>query len=170
MIGGADNSPATGDAYMGAYKAIAWTGRAALREVLLSAGVRGHRRHDRVRRGRGAHQVPVVHRLLVPAGRLRLPDHRSLDLGRRLARDRRLLGLRRLHRRPQRRRLGRARRRHRARAAPRQVRRRRQGPSDSGSQHDLGRHRLLRAVARLVRVQSRLDDGRRIRTPSRTSS
>ena len=25
-IGGADNSPATGDAYMGAYKAIAWTG------------------------------------------------------------------------------------------------------------------------------------------------
>ena len=26
MIGGADNSPATGDAYMGAYKAIAWTG------------------------------------------------------------------------------------------------------------------------------------------------
>lgn len=26
MIGGADNSPATGDAYMGAYKSIAWTG------------------------------------------------------------------------------------------------------------------------------------------------
>jgi Amt family ammonium transporter len=26
MTGGADNSPATGDAYMGAYKAIAWTG------------------------------------------------------------------------------------------------------------------------------------------------
>ncbi len=26
MIGGADNSPATGDAYTGAYKAIAWTG------------------------------------------------------------------------------------------------------------------------------------------------
>jgi Amt family ammonium transporter len=26
MAGGADNSPATGDAYMGAYKAIAWTG------------------------------------------------------------------------------------------------------------------------------------------------
>ncbi len=26
MLGGADNSPATGDAYAGAYKAIAWTG------------------------------------------------------------------------------------------------------------------------------------------------
>ena len=26
MLGGADNSPATGDAYTGAYKAIAWTG------------------------------------------------------------------------------------------------------------------------------------------------
>jgi ammonium transporter, Amt family len=26
MLGGADNSPATGDAYVGAYKAIAWTG------------------------------------------------------------------------------------------------------------------------------------------------
>jgi Amt family ammonium transporter len=26
MLGGADNSPATGDAYMGAYQAIAWTG------------------------------------------------------------------------------------------------------------------------------------------------
>jgi ammonium transporter, Amt family len=26
MMGGADNSPATGDAYVGAYKAIAWTG------------------------------------------------------------------------------------------------------------------------------------------------
>ena len=26
MLGGADNSPAMGDAYMGAYKAIAWTG------------------------------------------------------------------------------------------------------------------------------------------------
>ncbi|MGE0392974.1 MAG: ammonium transporter [Vicinamibacterales bacterium] len=26
MVGGADNSPATGDAYMGAYKSIAWTG------------------------------------------------------------------------------------------------------------------------------------------------
>ena len=26
MLGGADNSPATGDAYMGAYKSIAWTG------------------------------------------------------------------------------------------------------------------------------------------------
>lgn len=26
MIGGADNSPATGDAYMGAYKSISWTG------------------------------------------------------------------------------------------------------------------------------------------------
>lgn len=26
LVGGADNSPATGDAYMGAYKSIAWTG------------------------------------------------------------------------------------------------------------------------------------------------
>ena len=42
--------------------------------------------------------------------------------------------------------------------------------ADPGAQHDVRRHRLLRPLARVVRVQSRLDDGGRSRSPSRTSS
>ena len=85
-LGGADNSPATGDAYMGAYSGDRLDRHPAVREVLLSAGVRGHGRHDRLRRGGRTHQVPVVHRVLLPAGGVRLSDRRSLDLGRWLAR------------------------------------------------------------------------------------
>ena len=43
--------------------------RAALREVLLPAGVRRHGGDDRQRRRRRAHQVRQLHRLLVHPGR-----------------------------------------------------------------------------------------------------
>ena len=80
--------------------------RSAEREVLLPARLRRHGRDDRLGRGRRAHQVPLVHRLLVPAGRVRVSDHRPLDLGRRLPRVCRILGLRGIDRRAQRRRMG----------------------------------------------------------------
>ena len=67
----------------------------AERQVLLPAGLRGHGGDDRLRVGRRTHQVQVVHRLLVPARRVRLSDHRPLDLGRRLPRLRRILRFRR---------------------------------------------------------------------------
>ena len=91
-LGGADNSPATGDAYHGRLQGDRLDGHSAVREVLLPARVRRHRRDDRLGRGRRAHQVPLVHRLLVPARRVRLSGHRSLDLGRRLAGERRASG------------------------------------------------------------------------------
>ncbi len=98
-LGGADNSPATGDAYRRRLQVDCVDRRAAEREVLLPARLRRHGRDDRVGRGRRAHQVPLVHRVLVPARRVRVSHHRPLDLGRRLPRIRRLLGLRRFDRR-----------------------------------------------------------------------
>ena len=71
-------------------------GHSAEREVLLSARLRRHRRDHRVRVGRRAHQVLLLHRLLISAGRLRVSHHRPLDLGRRLAGDGGLLGFRRI--------------------------------------------------------------------------
>ena len=161
MVGGADNSPATGDAYTGAYKAIAWTGVPLYAKFFFQLVFAGTAATIVSGLGGRAHQVPLVHRLLVPAGRVRLSDHRPLDLGRRLAGDGGLLGLRRFDRRAQRRRLGGAGRHPRARTAPRQVRRR-TARCNAIPAHSMtsARHRLLRAVARLVRVQSRLDDGR----------
>ena len=112
----------------------------------------------------------LVHRLLVPPGRVRLSDHRPLDLGRRLAGGggfwdfagstvvhsvggwAALAGILVLGPR-----LG-------------QVRPRRQGERHPRPQHDVGRHRLLCAVARLVRIQSGIDHGRGPATPSPTSS
>ena len=67
--GGADNSPATGDAYQGVFASLNWTGVPLDGEVLLPARVRRDRGHDRERRGGGADQVPELHRLLLRPGR-----------------------------------------------------------------------------------------------------
>ena len=127
MVGGADNSPATGDAYMGAYKAIAWTGIPLYAKFffqLVFAGTAAT-----IVSGSVAERIKyssfIVFSFLLVA--FVYPDHRPLDLGRRLAGDGGFLGLRGLDRRAQRRRLGRPGRHSGPRAAPRQVRRRRQG-------------------------------------------
>ena len=95
MLGGADNSPATGDAYIGAYKAIAWTGiplNAKFFFQLVFAGTAAT-----IVSGSVAERIKylsfIVFSFLLVA--FVYPDHRPLDLGRRLARHRRLLGLRR---------------------------------------------------------------------------
>ncbi len=117
FVGGADNSPALGEAYaaMNPFSTTAYQGvysgdqldpGAALGEVLLPARVRGDGGDDRVGRGRRAHQVRLVPGLQLPAGGVRVPDHRPLDLGRRSARRQQLPRLRRLDGRPLGRRLG----------------------------------------------------------------
>ncbi len=159
-LGGADNSPATGDAYMGAYKAIAWTGIPLYAKFffqLVFAGTAAT-----IVSGSVAERIKylsfIVFSFLLVAFVYPITGHWIWGGGWLATGG--LLGLRRFDRRAQRRRLGGARRHPRPGAAPGQVRPRRQGEPDSRSQHDLGRHRLLRAVARLVRVQSRIDDGR----------
>ena len=171
LLGGADNSPATGDAYKGAYSAIAWTGVPLWREVLLPARLRRHGRHDRVRVGGRAHQVPLVHRVLVPARRVHLSRSSATGSGAAAGWRRPASGT------------SPARPWCTASAAGRRSpgilvlgpRLGKYGPdgkvnADSGHSMTSRRDRLLRAVARLVRVQSRLDDGRRSPTPSPTSS
>ncbi len=94
--------------------------------------VRGYLRHDRLGRRCGADQARIVHDLLDDLRGVRLPDRGLLEVGRRLARRRGLLRLRRLDARPLGRRLGRADRRAGARAAPWQVHEGRQAVADPG--------------------------------------
>ena len=52
FVGGADNSPAMGDAYKGVYSSLNWTGVPLVDEVFLPAGFCRHRCDDRFRRCR----------------------------------------------------------------------------------------------------------------------
>ena len=135
--------------------------RAAVREVLLSAGLRRNGGDHRERRRGRAHQVRKLRAVLVHPGWPHLSGRRPLGVGRRLAGGAGIPRLRRLHRRPQHRRVGRAGGRHRARAAPWQVPAERQGQADSRTQHDVGDARLPDSLARVVRVQSGQHDGGR---------
>ena len=159
-LGGADNSPATGHGVSRRVQVDRVDRRAAECEVLLPARLRRHRRDDRVGRRRRAHQVPLVHRVLVPARRVRVSRSPATGSGAEAGSRRAgfwdfagstvvhsvggwaalagilILGPR----------LG------------------KYGPNgkvnaDSAAQLHVRRDRLLRPVARLVRVQSGLDDG-----------
>ena len=155
MVGGADNSPATGDAYTGAYKAIAWTGVPLYAKFffqLVFAGTAAT-----IVSGSVAERIkyisfivfsfllvafvyPVTGHWIWGGGWLATAgfwDFAGSTVVHSVGGWAALAG------------------HHRARAAPRQVRARRQGQRDPGAQHDVGRHRLFRAVARLVRIQSR---------------
>ena len=167
FVGGADNSPAMGDAYKGDYSAISLDRRAADGQVLLPTRVRRNGCDDRLRGGRRAHQVSVVHRVQLHHGDRYLPGGGPLDLGRRLAGDQRLPRFRRLARRCTRSAAGRP------WSASIMLGPRigkycggRQAQRHSGPQHD-GRHdRLLDPLVRLVRLQPGQHDGRRCRTRS----
>ena len=152
MAGGLDNSPAVGDAYQGVYTAISWTGVPFWAKFFLSAGVLRHGGYHRFGRGGRAHQVHLVYRILTGFNHVHLPDHRALDLGRRLARCARVSGLCRFNRRALRRRLGGAGRCDAFGAALRQIRTKRTAQRDPRPQHAHRDDRPFRAVARLVRV------------------
>ena len=160
-IGGADNSPATGDAYTGAYKAIAWTGIPLYAKFffqLVFAGTAAT-----IVSGAVAERIkyfsfivfsfllvafvyPVTGHWIWGGGWLATAgfwDFAGSTVVHSVGGWAALAGILVLG------------------PALRQVRRRRQGQPDSRPQHDLGRHRLLRALARLVRFQPRLDDGGR---------
>ena len=158
-IGGADNSPATGDAYVGAYKAIAWTGVPLYAKFFFQLVFAGTAATIVSGVGRGTHQILLASsssRSSWSRSSIRSPATGS---GAAAGSRRRVLGLRRIDGRPQRRRLGRPGGHPGPRTAPRQVRPGRQGQPDPAPQLHVSRHRLLCAVAGLVRVQSRLDDG-----------
>ena len=162
FLGGADNSPAVGDAYQGVYSAHELDRRAADGEVLLPARLRRHGGDDRLRSRGRADQVPSrssssrscwsrssTRSSVTGSGAAAgspssasgtSPAPRSCT---RSARGRRsqaciVLG-----------------------PAHRQVRQGRQGPRDSRPQHDLGDDRCAHPVARLVRLQPGQHDGRR---------
>ena len=126
-IGGADNSPAMGDAYAGAYKAIAWTGIPLYAKFffqLVFAGTAAT-----IVSGSVAERIKymsfIVFSFLLVAFVYPITGHWIWGGGWLASGG--LLGLRRFDRRAQRRRLGGARRHPRARAAPGQVRARRHG-------------------------------------------
>ena len=159
-IGGADNSPATGDAYIGAYKAIAWTGIPLYAKFffqLVFAGTAAT-----IVSGSVAERIkyfsfivfsfllvafvyPVTGHWIWGGGWLATAgfwDFAGSTVVHSVGGWAALAGILVL--------------------GPRLGK---YGPDGKvtpipGSQHDVGRHRLLRAVARLVRIQSRLDDGR----------
>ena len=159
-VGGADNSPATGDAYMGAYKAIAWTGIPLYAKFffqLVFAGTAAT-----IVSGSVAERIKyfsfIVFSFLLVAFVYPVTGHWIWGGGWLATAG--FLGLCRFDRRAQRGRLGGTGGHPGPWSTDRQIHARRQGPPDSGAQHDLWRHRLLRALARLVRIQSGLDDGR----------
>ena len=159
-IGGADNSPATGDAYMGAYKAIAWTGIPLYAKFffqLVFAGTAAT-----IVSGSVAERIkyfsfivfsfllvafvyPVTGHWIWGGGWLATAgfwDFAGSTVVHSVGGWAALAGILVL--------------------GPRLGK---YGPggkvnADPRPQHDVGRHRLLRAVARLVRIQSRIDDGR----------
>ena len=139
MMHGADNSPATGDAYQGVFTAAQLDRRAAVGEVLLPARVRRNGGDDRLRRRRRTHQVRRFHHLLLHPGGA--SSTRSSATGSGAAAGCRRRGFRDFagstvvhsHRR-----LGGAGGRHRSRPAHRQVQAGRQGQADPRPQHDVG--------------------------------
>ena len=162
MVGGADNSPATGDAYEGDYKAINWTGVPLWAKFffqLVFAGTAATIVSGAVAERIKYHTFIVFSFIMAIA---HLSGRRPLDLGRRLAGDASgLLRLRRLH--------GRSTRSAAGRRSPGILvlgpRIGKYGPDGksqrhSRPQHDGGDDRLLRALVRLVRLQSRQHDGR----------
>ena len=161
MLGGADNSPATGDAYTGAYTAIAWTGvplNAKFFFQLVFAGTAAT-----IVSGAVAERIkylsfivfsfllvafvyPITGHWIWGGGWLATAgfwDFAGSTVVHSVGGWAALAGILILGPR-----LG-------------QVRPGRQGQRDSAAQLHLRRHRLLRAVARLVRVQPGIDDGGR---------
>ena len=160
FLGGADNSPATGDAYSGAYSSIAWAGvplNAKFFFQLVFAGTAAT-----IVSGAVAERIKYLSFIVFSAfmAIVNLPGRWSLDLGRRLARCWRLPRFRRLHPGALDRWLGCFGRRLYAWPAYRQVRCRWQATRHPRPQHDGRHHRLLDPVARLVRLQSGQHDGR----------
>ncbi len=118
---GGGQQPGHGRPLQGRFLLSRLDGRAAIREVFLSARVRGDGGDHRLGvRGR-AHQVLLVHALQFCARRRHLPHRGPLDLGRRLAGRNGLSRLRRLDRGPLRGRLGGTRRNHRPRPPSREI-------------------------------------------------
>ena len=105
MVSGADNSPAMGDAYRASTR-LQLDRRAAVGQVLLPARVRAEprRRSSPARWPSASNSSPSSSS--PSSWRIDLSGRRPLDLGRRLARQVRLLRLRRLDRGALRRRLG----------------------------------------------------------------
>ena len=64
LLCGADNSPATGDAYQGVFAALNWTGVPLYAKFFFQLVFAGTAADHRQRRRRRAHQVLVVHGVL----------------------------------------------------------------------------------------------------------
>ena len=158
-MGGADNSPATGDARR-RLQGDCLDRRSTEREVLLPARLQPapRRRLSRARSRNASNTSPSSSsRSCWFRSSIRSQATGSgVEAGSR----RRVSGtLRRIDGRPQRGRVGRSGGHPGPRTAPGQMRPGRQGESDSAPQLHVGRDRLFSAVAGLVRVQPRLDDG-----------